>query len=293
MKGLKNNTVYAVFEWFYGQLAVKYDSNEAKSVASIIFEQFLHVTSLDLLVHKDRRISESEITNLYRIIKKLLDDVPVQYITGKGYFRHLELFVDSNVLIPRPETEELVQWVLDDHKTLQKNSLKIWDVGTGSGAIALSLASELPLADVWASDVSREALTVASKNAGLNSCKVNFFHHNILIDNLPVQDFDVLVSNPPYIKESEKSLMKNNVLKYEPHLALFVTDHDALIFYRALGKAALQALKPAGELYVEINEALGTETCDLFLSLGFKNIEVRKDIYGKDRFVKAWGFEPQ
>jgi len=293
MKGLKNNTVHEAFGWFCRLIGPMYDAKEAKSVALIVFEQFLHVTPVDFHTHKDRRISESDIVNLYRIINKLLDDVPVQYITGKGYFRHLELFVDSNVLIPRPETEELVQWVLDDYKTVQKNSLKIWDVGTGSGAIAISLSSELPSADVWASDVSQEGLTVASKNAGLNTCKINFFHHNIIKDKLPANDFDVLVSNPPYIKESEKSLMKDNVLKYEPHLALFVTDHDALVFYRALGKAALQALKPDGMLYVEINEALGPETGDLFLSLGFKNVEVRKDIYGKDRFVKAWGFEPQ
>lgn len=294
MKGLKSNTLADAFSWFCNQIASKYDSHEARSVAGIVFEHCFQVTSLQLVTQKDQRLTESDIVALYKIIKKLLRDLPVQQITGKGHFRYLALSVNESVLIPRPETEELVQWILDDSKAspVKNKILKTWDIGTGSGAIALSLARELPFAEVWASDISADALDVAKKNAAMNQCEVTFIHHNILMDEAPATDFDVLVSNPPYIRKSEKALMKNNVLNFEPHLALFVPDHDPLLFYRAIGLTAGKILKPGGKLYVEINEALGSETVELFLSLGFINVEIRKDIFGKDRFVKAWGLQP-
>lgn len=288
MKGLKNNTLQGVFDWFCGSIAGVYDEREARPVGQIVFEELLGVTPVMFALDKNRRISESDIVNIYRAIKRLNSGVPVQHITGKGYFRDLVLRVSGDVLIPRPETEELVQWIVDDFANAKHSGpLKIWDIGTGSGAIAVSLAAELNNVQVWASDVSEKALSIAQENCNTNGQHVRFFRQDILADALPDEQFDVIVSNPPYIRLSEKSLMRSNVLDHEPHSALFVPDEDPLLFYRAIGQKGIKLLNPGGKIYLEINEGLGQETCHLYESMGYVQVEIKKDLPGKDRFVKA------
>lgn len=289
MKRLKNNTLEGVFVWFASGIAGLYEEKEARAIAGIVFEHQLKLSAVDLIVEKGKRLSESDIVNLYRVIKKLNSGIPVQHITGKGYFRKLILKVSSDVLIPRPETEELVQWIVDDFTaSKQSGRLKIWDIGTGSGAIAVSLAAEMENTRVWASDVSEKALALARENNAASGQQVWFFLHDILEDALPEEKFDVMVSNPPYIRHSEKPLMRNNVLDHEPHAALFVPDEDPLLFYRAIGQVGVKLLNPGGKVYLEINEALGQETCQLYESLGYVQVELKKDLSGKDRFVKAF-----
>ncbi|MFW5708224.1 MAG: peptide chain release factor N(5)-glutamine methyltransferase [Bacteroidota bacterium] len=288
MKGLKNNTLAGVFEWFCQGIAEKYEPREARAIGGVVFEEMLGFSAVDLQVNRGWRISESDIVNLYRVLKKLNNDVPLQHITGVAHFRDLVLKVNGDVLIPRPETEELVQWILDDIAEKGRGrSLRIWDIGTGSGAIALSLATELQGAEVLASDVSEKALAIARENSMKYITGVQFLLHDILNDAPPEGSFDIIVSNPPYVRESEKPLIRNNVLLHDPHLALFVPDHDPLKFYRSIGETALTSLSPHGFLYLEINEALGMQTVELLLSIGFSQAKVKRDLFGKDRMVRA------
>jgi release factor glutamine methyltransferase len=288
MDALENTTLKGVHDWFCRNLLTIVDPNESKAMAGIIFEHYLGLSSTDILLRGDKGLSESEVSVLEEALNKLLHHVPVQYVTGQAFFRDLVLKVNNHVLIPRPETEELVQWVLDLMCSPKPaNPCKIWDVGTGSGAIALSLAAECANSFVWASDISTEALAVAHENCLDQSLNVSFFQHDILRDKLPSDIFDVVVSNPPYIREQEKGQMQSNVLDFEPHNALFVPDDDPLLFYSALVMAGKDVLKQGGILVVEINEELGMETKNLFENIGFGDVEVKKDLRGKDRFVKG------
>ncbi len=196
--------------------------------------------------------------------------------------------VNENTLIPRPETEELVEWIIENQKSKdQSQKLEILDIGTGTGCIPISLKANLPQANVSAIDVSEQALEMAKINAVSNNVEVNFIQANILeVEDLN-QHFDVIVSNPPYVRNLEKQEIKKNVLDYEPHLALFVEDTDALLFYRKIAQLALKNLSPNGLLFFEINQYLGNETVDLLENIGFKNIELKKDIYGNDRMIKC------
>jgi release factor glutamine methyltransferase len=196
--------------------------------------------------------------------------------------------VNENTLIPRPETEELIEWIVEESKNLkiqQPNNLNILDIGTGSGCIPISLKKELPNAEVFTIDVSEKALEMARKNAVDNEVEVNFMLKNILETDSLVEKYDVIVSNPPYVRNLEKQEIKKNVLAYEPHLALFVEDSDALLFYRKIAQLALTSLTPNGKLFFEINQYLGKETVALLENLGFKNIELRKDFVGNDRMI--------
>jgi len=207
---------------------------------------------------------------------------------GKTSFYGLEFEVNSNVLIPRPETEELVDWIIRSTKyEVRGTKLKVLDIGTGSGCIAISLAKNIPNAEVFAIDVSEKALATAQKNAESNQVNVTFLEKNILEIYDLEQHFDIIVSNPPYVRELEKQEIKKNVLDNEPHLALFVDDNDALIFYRKIAELAMKNLSPNGQLFFEINQYLGKEMIDLLEKMGFKNVELRKDIYGNDRMVKG------
>ena len=290
MKGLKNNTLGAVWKWFVEHISLRYNELEARAIGRLVFEHYLSTSATDFALNRDIRISESKIVELWRVIKQLNNDVPVQYITGRAYFRELVLEVNEHVLIPRSETEELVEWVLNDLVGIQNEPsrpLQCWDIGTGSGAIAISLAKELKGSRVFASDISEKALEVARRNAEMNQTSVHFFLHDILKDPMPEQRFDCIVSNPPYVRESEKAFMHKNVLDYEPHQALFVTDNDPLLYYSSIVSAAKATLNPSGVLYVEINEALGRETAELFEQNGFSAVEIRKDMHGKERMVKG------
>ena len=273
-----------------GELSSKFTNNEAQAIGYHLFEFYFDITPSDLIIKKDQRFGESSIVSLYKAILKLRQDIPVQYITGISYFRELKLKVSPHVLIPRSETEELAGWVKNEICKMvgyPNIELNLWDIGTGSGAIALSLATELANVQVWASDVSNEALSIASANALNYPGKVSFFQHNILCDPPPNIHTDFIVSNPPYVRNSEKSLMMKNVVDHEPSLALFVPDDDPLIYYKAIASAAKRVLKRGGFVYVEINESLANETANVFNENGFKNIELRADINDKPRFIRS------
>jgi release factor glutamine methyltransferase len=236
----------------------------------------------------DLAFSETELKTWSSILEQLKKEIPIQYILGVTHFYGLEFEVNSAVLIPRPETEELVDWIIQNSKLKAQNSkLKILDIGTGSGCIAIALAKNLPNAQVFALDVSEKALATAKKNAEKNQVQLTFIHQSILETVDLAQEFDIIVSNPPYVRELEKLEIKNNVLDNEPHLALFVEDNDALIFYRKIAQLAQKNLNPKGQLYFEINQYLGKETLNLLLEMGFKNSVLRQDIYGNDRMIQC------
>ena len=242
---------------------------------------------IDLALQPDSTFSEKQIEVWNAILAKLQQEIPIQYILGKTHFYGLDFEVDENVLIPRPETEELVDWIVTNQQINKSTNQQILDIGTGSGCIAISLAKNLPAAKVSAVDVSENALSVAQKNATLNQVDVTYIHQNILETEDLHAAFDIIVSNPPYVRNLEKAEIKKNVLAHEPHLALFVEDHDALIFYRKIAELAQKNLKANGQLYFEINQYLGKEMVDLLESMGFVAVALRKDIYGNDRMIMA------
>lgn len=207
----------------------------------------------------------------------------------EAWFAGMQFYVDENVLIPRPETEELVAWIVQEHKTLHLQNVKILDIGTGSGCIPIALKKQLPTCDIHAADISKGALSTAQKNASTLHAAITFHEVDILDETSRnrLSKFDVVVSNPPYIKQSEEAAMHYNVLKYEPHLALFVPDEDALLFYKAIADFGLQHLTAGGKLFFEINEMLGASVKALLKQKGYSNVEIRKDMQGKDRMVKA------
>jgi len=239
-----------------------------------------------MLMNPDIRISESEILILKNALDELKAMKPVQHITGLEEFLDFNISVNSNVLIPRPETEELVMLILKSENT---NGLKLLDVGTGSGCIAIALYHMLSNPDIYAVDKSDDALEIAKFNASNNNAIINFKNLDItekqLVSNL--SNFDIIVSNPPYVTNSEKILMSSNVIDYEPHIALFVPDDDPLKYYKAIIDLSCEKLKPRGRLYLEINEAMGHKLKDLLTKSGYINVLIHKDINSKDRFVTA------
>ena len=278
---------------FIQELTPIYDAGEAESFFYLILEEKHQLKRIDLALHPDLFFSEEEIVVWNSILEQLKQEIPVQYLLGKTSFYGLDFEVNENVLIPRPETEELVEWILESQKSNPETSgeslkdLKILDIGTGSGCIAISLAKNLPNATVFAIDVSEKALATAKTNAENNSVNVTFINQNILETEDLGQQFDIIVSNPPYVRNLEKEEIKKNVLDNEPHLALFVADDDALIFYKKIAELAQKNLSENGQLYFEINQYLGKEMVDLLEKMNFKNIELRKDIYGNDRMLSC------
>ena len=269
---------------FTKALAEHYSEREAEQLMRILLEDLFDIDLKRELMDPKLRITEEQEARLALAVKALLQGRPVQYVTGKAWFDGLLFQVDESVLIPRPETEELVQKVA---ATLPNDKpLCIWDIGTGSGCIAIALAKRFPQAEVTAFDVSDKALDVARKNALLNEARVEFVLDNVLCPwsdrwNQPV---DVVVSNPPYIRESEKAAMEPNVLDHEPHLALFVPDEDPLLFYRQILTLVKPQLTPGGSVWFEINEAMGEEMVKLGREMGFET-EVQNDYCGKPRFT--------
>ena len=274
--------------YFIQELTPIFDEGEVESFFYLILEEKQQLKRIDLALQPDLAFSDNEITIWNAILEQLKQEIPVQYLLGKTSFYGLDFEVNANVLIPRPETEELVDWIIKTNQVFQKSkSIKILDIGTGSGCIAISLAKNIPNAEVFAIDVSEKALATAKKNAALNGVEVTFIHKNILETDDLEQQFDIIVSNPPYVRNLEKQEIKKNVLDNEPHLALFVEDNDALIFYRKIADLAQKNLSENGELFFEINQYLGQEMTDLLENMNFKNIELRKDIYGNDRMTRG------
>ena len=271
---------------FIAELLPFYDEMEAESFFYLILENQRQLRRIDLALNIDLLFSVEEILIWNAILEKLKLEIPIQYITGRTHFYGLEFNVNENVLIPRPETEELVEWIISYAVNMPKyKNIKILDIGTGSGCIAISLVKNIPNAQVFAIDISDKALATAKENADLNKVTVAFIQRNILETNDLEQQFDIIVSNPPYVRNLEKAEIKSNVLANEPHLALFVADDDALIFYRKIAELATKNLSAEGKLFFEINQYLGKETVELLENMHFKNIELRKDIYGNDRMI--------
>jgi len=268
---------------FVEKLTPLYDLLETESFFYIILEDLHQMKRIDLALDPGFSFSDEELEKWNSITEKLQKEIPIQYILGNAHFYGLEFEVNENTLIPRPETEELVEWIVKKNEF--KGKIKILDIGTGSGCIAISLAKNLQDATVFAIDVSEKALETAKRNAMKNEADVTFLLKNILETEDLGQNFDIIVSNPPYVRNLEKEEIKKNVLDYEPHLALFVEDDDALIFYRKIAELGQKNLVEKGQLYFEINQYLGTEMMDLLQAKNFKDIELRKDIYDNDRMI--------
>jgi release factor glutamine methyltransferase len=258
---------------------------EAESFFNIALTALKGWKRVDVALNPTAELSGDEIEKWNAVLHELEQQKPIQYIFGHTHFYGLEFEVNSFTLIPRPETEELVEWIIHENKN--RGQIKILDIGTGSGCIAISLAKNLPDAQVFAVDVSGEALAVAKKNAANNNVNVKFIQQDILVAVTLPEQFDIIVSNPPYVRNLEKAEIKQNVLDYEPHLALFVEDTDALIFYRKIALLAKSNLPQNGKLYFEINQYLGPETSQMLEDFGFNNVMLRQDMYGNDRMVSA------
>jgi len=271
--------------YFLEKLTPLYDAMEAESFFHIALEELKGWRRVDLALNPDAGLSAPEIEKWNDVLHQLEMQKPIQYIFGKAHFYGFEFEVNENTLIPRPETEELVEWIIKENEFT--GSIKLLDIGTGSGCIAISLAKNLADVEVSAIDVSTEALAVARRNSETNKAVVNFILQDILAAEALPEHYDIIVSNPPYVRELEKAEIKQNVLDYEPHLALFVEDADPLLFYRKIAILAKSNLKPEGRLYFEINQYLGTETVEMLEQSGFKNVVLRQDIYGNDRMVAA------
>nr|WP_299068862.1 peptide chain release factor N(5)-glutamine methyltransferase [uncultured Allomuricauda sp.] len=273
---------------FHKELDAIYPKEEVDAFFYRLIEYYLRLDRFVLVLQPHLTVTKEEEQPLFEALAGLKLEKPLQYILGVAYFMDLELKVNKHVLIPRPETEELVEWILNEYQVERSRDLNILDVGTGSGCIAIALARKLPNAKVYAMDVSEEALKVAKSNAELNHVEVNFFMADVLkLELQPELKFDIIVSNPPYVRELEKNEIKNNVKEYEPNLALFVPDDDALLFYGAIATSAEKHLMKNGRLYLEINQYLGKETKALLEAHNFSEIELRKDLFGNDRMLKG------
>jgi release factor glutamine methyltransferase len=295
----KNMITYGeLISWFQKELGQMYDSREIPSLVSMLAEECWGLSKGQLLLQRDEMISPDRYAELIKVMSELKLGTPLQYILGNAWFFDHRFYVNANVLIPRPETEELVEWVVgrrrgdlatgrrDDGQDPVVEPARILDIGTGSGCIAVSLKLKMPEAEVWAMDVSLPALEVARYNAETLGADVKFILGDILNwQNTKLGSFDVIVSNPPYITTNEKTLMRANVLDYEPELALFVHDSDPLVFYKAIADFSLHHLNEGGMLFFEINEAFGKEVVELLESKGYHNLTLRRDMMGKDRMV--------
>lgn len=275
-----------ITNFFLKELSGKYSEKEIRSFFYYSAQAILGFSRTEIILRKNDEISEENQLTFFDIVKKLKLDFPIQYIIGTTEFYGLPFNVNKNVLIPRPETEELVGWIIKDNKN--KNTT-ILDIGTGSGCIAVSLKKHFQESSVYAVDISDEAINIAKSNALLNKVIINFSKLDILnyIGNITFPQFDVIVSNPPYVRESEKVQMNNNVLIYEPHEALFVPDNNPLLFYKAIAEFSSKHLRKEGYLYFEINENLSDELSKTLINKGFYNVTIGKDINNKNRMLRC------
>ena len=290
---VQTNSVQSIREYFKSRLENMFSDNEIKIIGNEVICQRLKLSPSDLIGLNDQLLSESDLLFFRSVVKRLLNNEPFQYIVGNAHFYGLELISDKRALIPRPETEELVEWVKEVYVNNNKG-LTIVDFCTGSGCIALALKSVFSDSKIYATDISSEALQLAKENAAKTGLDIEFRQFSALDEvdyeqkaNFQLESFDCWVSNPPYIPEEEKKLMAENVLEFEPHLALFVPNEKALVFYDKIAQMAIKYLKSNGNLFFEIHENLANETKVLLEKIGFQNIEIRKDLQGKDRMIKA------
>jgi len=274
------------------QLRTIYPEEEADQITDWVMENLTGSKKVERMIYKNTSITDKEKLRLQQITERLMQHEPVQYVLNEAWFCGLKFYVDKNVLIPRPETEELVEWIISTPIAIGGkfpiDTLKILDVGSGSGCISIALKRKLRKAEVWSCDISEDALQVAQKNANDLSVDVNFLHLDFLNKKQreKLSSFDIVVSNPPYVPERDKEQMQPNVLKYEPAMALFVPDNDALIFYKAIADFGKRHLNKSGTIYIEIHENIGEAVSQLFLSSNY-SIELKKDMQGKERMIKA------
>ena len=277
---------------FINLLEDLYPIEELKSFFYLLAEKYLNLSRINIAFQLNNELTPEEQSSFYQAVDRLRNHEPIQYILGETEFFGMPIIVNKQVLIPRPETEELVSWIIDD---VDKKETTILDIGTGSGCIAISLAKKLNSAVVSAIDISNKAIEVAKKNALINNVNLEFSRVDVLNfeDKLVLQDkwkskFDIIVSNPPYVRMQEKKLMQLNVVDHEPDIALFVEDDDPLLFYRKISQLSKQYLRQNGTLYLEINEYLGLEMEKMLNKAGFKNVVLKKDMFGKNRMIKCW-----
>nr|WP_067053745.1 peptide chain release factor N(5)-glutamine methyltransferase [Mucilaginibacter sp. L294] len=285
-------TIKDVFLEFQQSLTKVYDSRETEAIAMLVLEEITGMSRAKIKAFPEDDVDGEAVEKIQSILEELKTGKPVQYILGNTEFYGLNFLVNPATLIPRPETEELVEWILTSVGSLKLavgSSLSVLDIGTGSGCIAISLKKNLPVADVTAIDISTDALHTARQNAVINEVKVDFIYDDILNTKSEIEHskFDIIISNPPYVTLADKLLMHQNVTGFEPHSALFVPENDPLIFYKAIADYAARSLSPNGLLFFEINENFGKETVELLADKVFTNIELRKDMSGRDRMVKA------
>ena len=282
-------TIQQAYQLLVQQLYSIYGNREAEQIADWVLEYIAGFKKIDRILNKTFVLNQDQEMLLQKCTTKLLAHTPVQYVLEEAWFAGIPFFVNEHVLIPRPETAELVEWIVNDYANASNNTLQIIDIGTGSGCIPIALKKKLPITSMTALDVSAEALQVAQHNAVKHQTDIDFKQANILNKD-ECESFgyvDIIVSNPPYIPQIEAAEMQQNVLAHEPHIALFVPNEEALLFYKAIAHFARNHLKNNGQLYLEINERFGNDVCMLLEKNGFTNINLRQDLQGKDRMIKA------
>ncbi len=279
-----------IISYIKNELKNIYNTNETKSFISIILKHFLSYSSIDIVLKSENYIDETKVNTIKNVLTRLKKHEPIQYILGYTEFYGLNFSLNKHVLIPRPETEELVEWIIKDNINVNK-SLEIIDIGTGSGCIPISISKNLELAKIQAIEISKEAIEIAKINAIRNNVIIDFKEYNILKyadDSIFLfGKYDIIVSNPPYVRYSEKKMMQKNVLNYEPPIALFVEDDNPFVFYEKIALFAKNHLNENANLYFEINEYLHNELSNILYNIGFSNIVVKKDISGKHRMIRA------
>ncbi|TWI98055.1 release factor glutamine methyltransferase [Mucilaginibacter frigoritolerans] len=281
-------TIKDVFADYKKELQPLYDINEIEAITLLVISEIADLSKAKIKAFPETEIKDEVAGKVDNILAELKTGKPVQYILGKTEFYGLPFYINSAVLIPRPETEELVEWLLQSIADKKVPVGSILDIGTGSGCIAISLKKNLSGFEVSAIDISSDALDIARINAKLNQVEVNFIQQDILsYSESEVPKFSIIISNPPYVTLHDKTQMHSNVTDFEPHTALFVPENDPLIFYKAIADFALINLHPGGVLFFEINESYGEETINMLKDKSFKNIELRKDMSGRDRMIKA------
>lgn len=284
---VNSNLLSDILKYYKLKLESAFNEQESISLLYKLFDDFFGYSKIDMVKNSEIRLSESELLKVHFAVKDLLESKPIQYITGKVEFLDFKLSIEEGVLIPRPETEELVQLIIEGVKV--NSGLRVLDIGSGSGCIPIALKSCMKSSEVIGIDVSKIAIQLARKNALTNKLDVDFRKIDVFKDDqvLSLGKFDILVSNPPYVRNLEKSMMQANVLNYEPELALFVDDQDPLIYYKQIAQLGKKLLNEGGKLYFEINEALGDEMIALMNSYGYQKVQLIKDFNNKDRFIKA------
>lgn len=269
-------------------IALLYDERESNNISILSMEWIIGKNKVEQHLHKNLALTDQQILQFKNLLVRLSSGEPIQYIIGEVWFMGLNFIVTKDVLIPRPETEELVDWIIQSTKPINTKNLNVLDIGTGSGCIPISLKKKLPFLQIQSIDISSNALKIANLNAEKQNASIEFKQIDFLDQStwIEIQSFDIIISNPPYIRIAEKDKMHQNVIEFEPHTALFVPNNDALIFYKAIHEFSKKHLLPFGSIFVEINEALGQEVVNLFSETGAL-VELRKDMQGKDRMIKV------